>query len=82
MLEHIHQFYGIDWIAMALTILAIWQLGNKSKMGFVYMMIGNAGWVAMGAMTQSLAMVLANSIFFFMNGQALWKWIKRPPADS
>ncbi|MEH0091364.1 PnuC protein, partial [Vibrio alginolyticus] len=23
------QYYGIDWIAMVLTFLAIWQIGNK-----------------------------------------------------
>ncbi|TXM07052.1 aminotransferase, partial [Vibrio parahaemolyticus] len=25
------QYYGIDWVAMVLTFLAIWQIGNKNK---------------------------------------------------
>ncbi len=34
------QFYGVDWIAMVLTFVAIWQIGNKNKIGFVLMMFG------------------------------------------
>ncbi|MGC9401349.1 PnuC protein [Vibrio genomosp. F10 str. 9ZC157] len=70
------QFYGIDWIAMVLTFLAIWQIGNKNKIGFILMMCGNSSWIAVGYFTGSLAMVIANLIFMGMNLRAIMKWSK------
>jgi len=68
------QYYGVDWLAMVLTFLAIWQIGNKHRAGFVLMMCGNTSWVLVGILTQSMAMVTANVIFFLMNIRALLKW--------
>jgi hypothetical protein len=70
------QFYGIDWFAMVLTFLAIWQIGNKNKIGFILMMCGNSSWIAVGYLTGSLAMVIANLIFMAMNLRAIMKWSK------
>ena len=61
------QYYGVDWIAMVLTFLAIWQIGNKNKIGFVLMIFGNSSWIVVGYLTGSLAMVVANLIFISMN---------------
>ncbi|WP_062269317.1 hypothetical protein [Endozoicomonas arenosclerae] len=68
------QYYGIDWLAMTFTFLAIWQIGNKNRIGFVLMMTGNSCWIAMGFLTDSLAMIIANIIFFLMNLRAVIKW--------
>ena len=73
------QFYGVDWIAMVLTFLAIWQIGNKNKIGFILMMFGNASWIVVGYLTGSLAMVIANLIFMSMNLRAILKWSKSDP---
>ena len=70
------QYYGIDWLAMVLTFLAIWQIGNKNKIGFILMMFGNTSWVVVGVLTESIAMVIANIIFFCMNFRAIMKWSK------
>lgn len=78
------QYYGIDWIdwiAMVLTFLAIWQIGNKNKIGFILMMCGNTSWVAVGYLTGSVAMIIANIIFFSMNLRAIIKWSK-PEQES
>jgi len=71
------KYYGIDWLAMVLTFFALWHIGNKNKIGFVIMMGGNLCWISIGVLTQSLAMVLANTVFFTMNLRTLWKW-QRP----
>ncbi len=68
------QYYGIDWVAMVLTFLAIWQIGNKNKIGFILMMCGNTSWIAVGYLTGSVAMIIANIIFFSMNLRAIIKW--------
>jgi hypothetical protein len=73
------QYLGIDWLAMCLTFSAIYLLGNKSRKGFVVMMLGNLCWAAIGVWAHSYAMVIANLGFFSMNVRAFRKWA---PAES
>ena len=82
MIENPLQYLGVDWLAMVFTFLAIWQLGNKNRIGFLVMMAGNSCWIAVGVMTDSLAMIIANVIFFSMNARALVKWINEAKATE
>ena len=70
----IFQYYGVDWIAMLFTLVAIYQLGNKQRSGFVLMIIGNSFWIGLGVFTASLALIVANAVFAAMNVRGLWKW--------
>jgi hypothetical protein len=70
------QYQGVDWAAMFFTFVAIWQIGNKNRYGFVLMMLGNLCWVGLGFLTASVAMIAANIIFFCMNTRAIVKWSK------
>lgn len=67
-------YLGIDWLAMGLTFSAIYLLGNKSRTGFVVMMLGNLCWSVIGVWAGSYAMVLANLGFFTMNVRGFIKW--------
>lgn len=67
-------YYGVDWLAMALTLIAIYYIGNKSKSGFLLMILGNIAWIALGFLSQSLAMILANILFAAMNIRAVYLW--------
>ncbi len=67
-------YYGIDWIAMLFTFAAIYLLGNKSRTGFVTMMCGNTCWVIVGVLTSSIAMIIANAVFFAMNARGWFRW--------
>jgi hypothetical protein len=42
------RYFGLDWLAMFLTFIAIYLLGNKNKSGFLVMMAGNLCWAAIG----------------------------------
>lgn len=68
------QYFGIDWLAMSLTFVAIWLLGNKSRHGFLIMMAGNLCWSAIGLWAHSYAMIVANLGFFSMNVRGYLKW--------
>ncbi|PWI32307.1 PnuC protein [Vibrio albus] len=68
------QYYGTDWLAVALTFWGIWEIGNKNKIGFVLMTFANAAWVAVGYLTGSIAMIIANIILCGMNVRAIIKW--------
>ncbi|GFZ83330.1 hypothetical protein GCM10011403_28670 [Pseudohongiella nitratireducens] len=68
------EYYGVDWVAMVLTLTAIYLLGNKSRYGFITMMGGNSCWVALGILTGSLGLIAANVVFLFMNLRGYLKW--------
>ena len=70
----ISPYSGVDWLAMGLTLVAIYFIGNKSKSGFVLMILGNIAWVALGVLSQSLAMIIANVLFAGMNIRAIYLW--------
>ena len=72
------QYLGLDWLAMSLTFAAIYLLGNKNRVGFVIMMIGNLCWSGIGLWAHSYAMIAANLGFFSMNVRAFLKWNPRP----
>ncbi len=73
------QYYAIDWLAMVLTFWAIWQIGDKRKMGFITMIFGNACWILVGYLTASAGLVIANMLFIAMNLRAIIKWSKSKP---
>ncbi|XOF34633.1 MAG: PnuC protein [Candidatus Electrothrix sp. YB6] len=75
MVNNIH-YYGLDWIAMLVTCIALIKIGNKNKDGFIIMMSGNTTWVVVGILADSMAMILANALFFSMNIRATIKWSK------
>jgi hypothetical protein len=76
------KYYGVDWLAMVFTFVAIFLLGNKSRRGFVLMMTGNACWIVIGALSGSIAMVIANLVFLVMNARAWTKWSPEPAAEQ
>lgn len=71
------QYLGVDWAAMAFTFLAIYLLGNKSRMGFAVMMCGNACWMVVGILTASIALIVANAVFFLMSFRGWFRWGER-----
>lgn len=68
------EYYGIDWVAMVLTVVAIYLLGNKHWTGFIFMIGGNLCWIVLGALSDSIALMVANTIFIGMNLRGIWKW--------
>ncbi len=76
------QYFGIDWLAMCLTFLAIYLLGNKSRHGFLVMMLGNLCWSAIGIWALSYAMVIANVGFFCMNVRGFIRWAPSESSNS
>ena len=68
------KYMGVDWAAMLLTMISIYYIGNKEKIGFILMIIANVFWTILGWQTGSGAMILANVVFMGMNVRALYKW--------
>jgi hypothetical protein len=68
-------YYGLDWIAMALTLLASYLLGNRNHWGFIVFIVANAIWTFLGFfMMNSIGMGIGNAIFLALNAIGWWKW--------
>jgi hypothetical protein len=69
------KYYGLDWAAMLLSVMAMMLLGNKVKWGFVLFMIANVTWILLGSvLLNSYAIVLGNVIFLVTNTRGFLKW--------
>jgi hypothetical protein len=78
----IFKYYGLDWIAMALSLFAVYLLGNRNKWGFISFIISNAIWVYVGYLTDSFAIAVGNAVFLIMNSRGWLKWLKKPVEGS
>lgn len=69
------KYYGLDWLAMLLSVVAMLLLGNKVKWGFTLFMLANITWILLGfLLLNSFAIVLGNSIFLITNTRGFLKW--------
>jgi hypothetical protein len=41
-------YYGADWAAMALSLTAVYLLGNHARIGFLVFALANVVWVLLG----------------------------------
>lgn len=76
-MESIIAYYGLDWLGMGLSLLAVYQLGNKNKFGFINFIIANLIWVFLGIfMMDSIGLTIGNIVFLIMNARGYFNWNK------
>ena len=69
------KYFGLDWLAMLLSVIAMILLGNKVKWGFTLFMLANITWILLGfLLLHSYAIVLGNIIFLITNTRGFIKW--------
>jgi hypothetical protein len=69
------KYYGLDWLAMVLSVVAMVLLGNKVKWGFTFFMLANLTWILLGFfLLNSYAIVLGNVVFLITNTRGFLKW--------
>jgi hypothetical protein len=74
-MEILFRYYGIDWLSMLLSILAMVLLGNKVKLGFILFAFANLTMIVMAFyLLQSIALVAGNAIFLITNTRGFLKW--------
>ncbi len=74
-MENIFAHYGIDWLAMALSLYAAYLLGNKQKIGFIIFAISNVFWVMLGIFfMSSYGMAIGNFAFLLINVRGYISW--------
>jgi hypothetical protein len=70
--------HGLDWIAMALSLLALYLIGNRNRWGFVAFMGANLSWLGVAASIGSPAIALGNLAFFGINLRGYFRWRSEP----
>ena len=76
-MDHLFNYYGLDWLAMSLSLLAVWMLGNKNKIGFLVFVAANALWLALGlTLIHSYGIVVGNLFFLVSNARGFANWWK------
>lgn len=68
------QYYFLDWISMALSLLAVYLLGQKNRIGFISFMISNVGWIIIGIWADSYGIIVGNIVFLGLNLRGYFKW--------
>ena len=76
MREAAFQFYATDWLAMFLTFVAFYFLGEQKKVGFIFGMLANIAWLIFAILAGSIATVIANIVLFGLNLRGFLKWKK------
>jgi hypothetical protein len=71
------KYYGLDWLAMATSLFAVYLIGNKNRLGFLSYIIANSLWIYLGIFKmQSLGISVGNVFFLAMNFRGFIKWKK------
>ena len=74
-MESFLKYYGLDWIAMASSLLAVYLIGDKNRFGFLSYIIANSLWIYLGVFKmQSLGISVGNIFFLMMNLRGYLKW--------
>ena len=68
------QYYGLDWIAMGTSLLAVYLLGQKNRLGFVSFWASNVIWVGVGVLAGSWGIVAGNVVFLVLNVRGFATW--------
>ncbi|MDR3459852.1 MAG: PnuC protein [Verrucomicrobiae bacterium] len=68
------KLFGLDWLAMLLSLLALYLIGNRNRFGFISFMAANLSWIAAGLMLDNLAITIGNLVFFIYNSRGFLEW--------
>jgi nicotinamide riboside transporter PnuC len=73
-INDLFRYYGLDWLWYSTSILAVYLLGNKNKLGFVIMIISDIAGLAMAYLTQSSATLVGSLIYLTLNIRGWYAW--------
>jgi nicotinamide riboside transporter PnuC len=76
MKELFFQYYGIDWIAMLMSLLVIFFIGDKKRYGFIFGMIGACAWIFTNYFAHVWPGVILNIVLIGLYTRGYIKWSK------
>jgi hypothetical protein len=78
-MDFLFNYYGLDWLAMIFSLIAIYYVGNRKRSGFLFFVTANALWIILGVLLlQSYGIVIGNTVFLIMNVRGFIHWQHKP----
>lgn len=74
--QYFTSYYGIDIVSAILTILGIYFLGNKNRLGFILSILAAVGGFVCSIMMKTVAYAIIDVIVVFLNLRGFIKWGK------
>jgi len=71
-----NNYFFIDWIAMLFLFIAMWQLGNRKKSGYIYNAISCILWIFVSIKAHSHALTICNVVIFILCIKGYIQWTK------
>ena len=71
-------YYGLDWVAMSTSLLAVYLLGRKNRIGFACFLFSNLIWILLGVLAGIWGIVVGNVLFLALNARGYMKWKPEP----
>ena len=76
----IFNYFGADWLAVGLSLMAVYLLGNRVRAGFLVFVSANVLWILLGAFwMNSLGIAVGNTAFLIMNLRGYSRWVAPTP---
>jgi hypothetical protein len=76
-MDYLLRHFGVDWLAICLTAIALYRLGNGRRDGFLFGIASNLAWAVFAVLVLSAAALLANVLFLAMNLRGWMRWRSR-----
>lgn len=63
-----------EWLALGLTLAAVWLIGAQEVRGQWLMLAAQGAWFAVARLRRSLALAVQSVVLAALTGRALWIW--------
>ncbi len=82
-MSSLYQYYFVDWIGMALSLLSVYMLGNKQRSGFLLFAFSNLIFIFLGlTWMESIGMAVGNVVFMILNIRGYVSWVRNSESQT
>lgn len=82
-MSSLYQYYFVDWIGMALSLLSVYMLGNKQRSGFLLFAFSNLIFIFLGlTWMESIGMAVGNVVFMILNIRGYFSWVRNSESQT
>lgn len=74
--QYFGQYYGIDWLAMTCSLLCMYFLGDKKRIGFIIGLIAGISWIFTNYVADIFPGIILNLVLIVLYTRGYLKWKK------
>ena len=82
-MSSLYQYYFVDWIGMILSLVSVYMLGNKQRLGFLLFAFSNLIFIFLGlTWMESIGMAVGNVVFMILNIRGYVSWVANSESET